>query len=55
MTPSANWNGSRTTTVTVTDQDNQSDQTQLAIRVNPVNDKPVISDIPQQSLLQGLH
>lgn len=53
MTPSANWNGSRTTTVTVTDQDNQSDQTQLAITVNPVNDKPVISDIPQQSLLQG--
>ncbi len=44
--PAPNWNGSRTTTITVTDQDGLTDQTDITIIVNAVNDAPVLSNLP---------
>jgi len=48
ITPAKNWSGSGTATVTVTDETSLSDETSFGITVNPVNDPPVLLNIPQQ-------
>lgn len=50
--PSSNWNGSRTINVTVVDQDDNSDNTSFTVTVNPVNDAPVLSQLPAQTVKQ---
>jgi len=53
VTPAANWFGQRTTQVTVTDAEGNSDQASMQIVVNAVNDAPVLSALPQQSMGQN--
>lgn len=51
--PAANWHGTRTTTVTVSDNTGLSDETSMKIIVNSVNDAPTIADIPSVILDMG--
>jgi len=48
--PDLEWNGSETITFTATDPDGLSASNTVMFTVNPVNDPPVVSDIPGQSL-----
>ncbi len=51
--PDSNWNGSDTLTFTATDPAGLSDKTTSVFTVNPVNDPPVISNIPDQTINEG--
>jgi hypothetical protein len=48
-----NWNGSETIVFTVTDPSDGSDSDEAIFTVNPVNDAPVITDVPGQSIIEG--
>lgn len=50
--PNSNWNGTRSVNLTVTDNENNSDQIQFNVTVNPVNDAPVLTNLPSQVLKQ---
>jgi len=51
--PSADWFGSETITFTATDPDLLSDSDPATFTVNNVNDAPVVSDIPDQTVAEG--
>ncbi|MFC1505086.1 Ig-like domain-containing protein, partial [Thermodesulfobacteriota bacterium] len=53
-TPAANYNGADSFTYTVRDDDNDvSNTATVSINVGEGNDPPVVSDIPDQSILDG--
>ncbi len=52
-TPDENWNGSETITFTATDPGGLSDSDPATFTVNAVNDAPVVSDIPDQTINEG--
>ena len=52
ITPEANYNGSSGVQVTVTDETGLSDQTWIDVRVNAVNDAPVILSLPEETMPQ---
>ena len=52
-TPNADWNGAETITFTATDPGLLSDNTSAAFTVNAVNDAPVVSTIPDQTVAEG--
>ena len=47
------WNGSETITFQAEDPDGETDLDQAAFTVTPVNDPPVVSDIPNQTIAEG--
>ncbi len=51
--PDENWNGSETITFTATDSGGLSDNDAAIFTINPVNDAPIVSDIPDQSIDEG--
>ncbi len=51
--PDENWNGSETITFTATDPGGLADSDAATFTVNPVNDPPVVSDIPDQTIDEG--
>jgi hypothetical protein len=51
--PDANWNGTETITFTATDPDGGSDGDAASFTVTPVNDDPVVSDIPDETIDEG--
>jgi hypothetical protein len=51
--PDPEWSGSETITFTATDPDGLSDSDTATFTVTPVGDPPVVSDIPDQSIVQG--
>ncbi len=51
--PDENWNGSEVITFTATDPGGYSDSDTVRFTVNPVNDAPVVSDIPGQTVDEG--
>jgi len=51
--PNSNWNGSETITFTATDPGGLSDSDPATFTVTPVNDPPVVSDIPNQTVPEG--
>jgi hypothetical protein len=52
--PSADWNGSETITFTATDPGLLADNDAAAFTVTAGNDAPVVSDIPDQTVAEGL-
>jgi len=52
-TPNADWNGAENITFTATDPSGLADSTAAAFTVSAVNDAPVVSDIPDQSIEEG--
>ena len=52
-TPNADWNGSETITFTATNPISASASNQTTFTVTPVNDSPVVSDIPDQTITEG--
>ncbi|NOG45168.1 MAG: tandem-95 repeat protein [Calditrichaeota bacterium] len=48
-----NWNGDNTIKFKVTDPGSLSDSVSVLFRVNPVNDAPVVSAIPNQTIDEG--
>ncbi len=52
-TPQTNWNGTDSFTYTVSDGNGGSDQATVQVTVNAVNDAPVVSDIPDQTIDEG--
>lgn len=46
FTSPANWNGSEDITFTATDPHGKSDDDTITVTVNPVNDPPVVAEIP---------
>ncbi|ETR71837.1 MAG: hypothetical protein OMM_07858, partial [Candidatus Magnetoglobus multicellularis str. Araruama] len=52
--PDENWNGSETITFTATDTEGLTDSDSVIFQVNPVNDAPVISSIPEQTTDEGV-
>ena len=51
--PNPNWNGSETITFTATDPGGLSDSDPATFTVNPVNDPPVVGNIPDQTIVEG--
>jgi len=51
--PSADWNGFETITFTATDPGSLSDSNPATFTVNAVNDAPVVTDIPDQTIAEG--
>ena len=51
--PNADWNGSEIITFTATDPGGLSDDDPVTFTVTPVNDAPVVSDIPNQTIAEG--
>jgi hypothetical protein len=51
--PNGNWNGSETITFTATDPGGLSDSDPATFTVTPVNDPPVVSNIPNQTVPEG--
>ncbi len=51
--PDSNWNGSETITFTATDPGGLSDSDGAIFKVSAVNDAPVVSDIPGQTVAEG--
>jgi hypothetical protein len=51
--PHANWNGSETITFTATDPGLLSDSDPATFTVTGVNDAPVVSNIPNQTIVEG--
>jgi hypothetical protein len=52
-TPDENWNGSETITFTVTDPDLNTVSDDAVFTVLPINDAPVVTGIPDQSVDEG--
>ncbi len=52
-TPNADWYGAETVTFTCTDPGGLSDADPATFTVNAVNDAPVVSDIPDQTIDEG--
>ena len=52
-TPNRYWNGNETITVNVFDPSGAKASTQVRVVVHPVNDPPVVSEIPGQNILEG--
>ena len=51
--PDANWNGTETISFRAEDTEGGSDSDQAGFTVTPVNDAPVVSDIPDQVIAEG--
>ena len=51
--PNPDWNGSETITFTATDPGGLSDSDPATFTVNAVNDPPVVSNIPNQTINEG--
>ncbi len=51
--PNVNWNGSETITFTATDPGGSSNSDAATFTVTPVNDAPVVTDIPNQTIAEG--
>ena len=51
--PDSNWNGSETITFTATDPGGLSASDTAKFTVNGINDAPVVSDIPDQTIAEG--
>ncbi|MFH1701312.1 MAG: Ig-like domain-containing protein [Candidatus Zixiibacteriota bacterium] len=51
--PTPDWNGTETITFTATDQGLLSDSDPVIFTVTPVNDAPIVSDIPNQTVVEG--
>ncbi|NIR63276.1 MAG: hypothetical protein GWN61_01450, partial [candidate division Zixibacteria bacterium] len=51
--PSTDWFGSETITFTATDPDGLSDSDPATFTVTNINDAPVVSDIPDQTIDEG--
>ncbi len=51
--PDVNWNGSEQITFTATDPSALSNSDQAVFAVTPVNDPPVVADIPSQTVVEG--
>ena len=51
--PDSEWNGSETLVFTATDPGGLSDADTAVFTVNGVNDAPVVSDIPDQTIAEG--
>jgi hypothetical protein len=51
--PNAEWNGEETITFTASDPGLLSDNDAATFTVTPVNDPPVVTDIPDQSVAEG--
>ncbi|UCD17710.1 MAG: hypothetical protein JSV44_02065, partial [Candidatus Zixiibacteriota bacterium] len=52
--PTADWNGAETITFIATDPDLLSDSDAATFTVTAVNDAPVVSDIPDQTVDEGV-
>jgi len=52
-TPSADWNGSDSFTYTVSDGNGGEDQGNVQVTVTAVNDTPVATDLPDQTIDEG--
>jgi len=52
-TPGVNWNGAETITFTATDTNSATDFDPATFTVTAVNDPPVVSNIPGQTILEG--
>ena len=50
FTPDADWNGTETFTYTVRDEDGAKDTADVTVTVNAINDRPVISDVANQTI-----
>ncbi len=53
VTAPANWNGSETITFTATDPQNGTGSDPVTFTATPVNDPPVVSGIPDQTIAEG--
>ena len=51
--PDGDWNGAETITFTATDLDDETASDAATFTVTPVNDLPVVADIPNQSIAEG--
>ncbi len=51
--PNTDWNGSETITFTATDPTNLSDSDNAQFTVTAINDAPIVSDIPNQTINEG--
>jgi len=51
--PNVNWNGSETITFTATDPEGSANSDAATFTVTPVNDAPVVGDIPNQTIAEG--
>jgi len=51
--PDENWNGNETIIFTATDLEGANDVDTATFIVNPVNDPPIVSDIPAQNIAEG--
>ena len=51
--PNPDWNGGETITFTATDPGGESDSDDASFTATPVNDAPVVSDIPDQTIPEG--
>ena len=52
-TPGSDWYGSETITFIATDPSGESDSDDVVFTVTNINDDPVVSDIPDQSIIEG--
>ncbi|MEN8230164.1 MAG: tandem-95 repeat protein [Bacteroidota bacterium] len=53
ITPDENWHGTLIIQVTVNDGVSDSDPFDATVTVNPINDAPVVADIPDQTINKG--
>lgn len=53
ITPDENWHGTLSIPVTVNDGVSDSDPFDATVWVNPINDAPVVADIPDQTINKG--
>jgi hypothetical protein len=53
ITPDEHWNGTLSVQVTVSDGVSNSDPFDATVTVNPVNDAPLVADIPDQTITKG--
>ena len=51
--PNADWNGTETITFTAEDLDGATDDDNASFTVTPINDAPVVSDIPGETITEG--
>lgn len=51
--PNSNWNGQETITFIATDPGGESDSADVLFKVNPVNDPPTVTTIPNQTKMEG--
>ncbi|MEE9463895.1 MAG: LamG-like jellyroll fold domain-containing protein, partial [Bacteroidales bacterium] len=47
------WNGNSLVTFTATDPEGETDSDDVTFEVTPINDPPVVSDIPDQEIAEG--